>query len=163
MPVAIASARITPRGSAEPSRDRNQLLTSRAPRVDSTRVDIGARFREYVRLDKLRREGGLTPAELHRLRVLEGFLQDHFSPGKPAGVTDQRRSVRVPTRVQVSFATEGELVGSLMTNISRHGVFVQTDHPLDIKEQFLLHIHVDRPKRDISVPVEVVSLGIGPG
>ena len=126
-------------------------------------MDIGARFREYVRLDKLRREGGLTPAELHRLRVLEGFLQDHFSPGKPAGVTDQRRSVRVPTRVQVSFATEGELVGSLMTNISRHGVFVQTDHPLDIKEQFLLHIHVDRPKRDISVPVEVVSLGIGPG
>ena len=125
-------------------------------------MDVAARFREYVRLDRQKREVGLTPTELRRLHALEAALQQHFDPGKPPIVAEQRRSVRVPTRVRASFATDGELVRSLMTNISRHGVFVQTDHPLDLHDRFVLHIHVDRPKRDIAVPVEVVSLGIGP-
>jgi len=137
-------------------------LTSAAPRVDPTRVDIGARFREYVRLDKLRRDTGLSPAELHRWEALKGFLSSHFSPDRPKGVPDTRESVRVPTRVKVSFASDHELQRCLMTKLSRGGVFVQTDHPLEIGSRFTLTLHVEAPRREISVPVEVVSVGIGP-
>ncbi len=137
-------------------------LRSAPRRVDARGVDVAARFREYVGLDRQRREGGLSPAELHRWQVLKRFLASHFSPGTPAVTAEQRESVRVPTRVNVSFATDRALARCLMSNISRHGVFVQTDHPLELGERFTLHIHVDRPRRDISVPVEVVSVGIGP-
>ena len=125
-------------------------------------MDIGARFREYVRLDKQRREGGLTPAELHRWQALERFLSIHFAPDRAEAAAEKRESVRVPTRVKVSFASDHELVRCLMTNVSRGGVFVQTDHPLELKSCFTLNIHVESPRRDISVPVEVVSVGIGP-
>jgi Tfp pilus assembly protein PilZ len=49
-----------------------------------------------------------------------------------------------------------------MTNISRHGVFVQTEHPQEIKSKFDLRIQIENPPREITVPVEVVSVGIGP-
>jgi len=124
-------------------------------------VDIAARFREYVRLDKQQREGGLTPEELHRWQALKRFLSIHFAPDRPEAA-DTRDSVRVPTRVKVSFKADRELSSCLLTNVSRGGVFVQTDHPLELKSCFTLHIHVESPRRDISVPVEVVSVGIGP-
>jgi uncharacterized protein (TIGR02266 family) len=125
-------------------------------------VDIAARFREYVQLDKRRSEGGLTPAELHRWQALKRFLSIHFAPDRPEKIADTRASVRVPTRVKVSFARDSELASCLMTNLSRGGLFVQTDHPLPLHSCFTLNIHVDAPRRDISVPVEVVSVGIGP-
>jgi uncharacterized protein (TIGR02266 family) len=125
-------------------------------------MDIAARFREYVRLDELRRGGGLTPTELHRLETLKRFLSTHFAPDRPPKVADSRDSVRVPTRVKVSFTADRDLRRCLMTNLSRGGVFVQTDHPLAIATCFMLQIHVDSPKRDISVPVEVVTVGVGP-
>jgi uncharacterized protein (TIGR02266 family) len=125
-------------------------------------VDIATRFREYVRLDRQRREGGLTPAELHRFEALKRFLSIHFAPDRPEKVADTRQSVRVPTRIKVSFTADSELARCLMTNLSRGGVFVQTDHPLELGSCFTLNIHVDSPRRDISVPVEVVSVGIGP-
>lgn len=125
-------------------------------------MDIGARFREYVRLDKLRRAEGLTPAELHRFEALERFLSIHFAPDRPEAVGDTRESVRVPTRIKVSFAKDRELASCLMTNLSRGGVFVQTDRPLELESCFTLNIHVESPRRDISVRVEVVSVGIGP-
>ena len=125
-------------------------------------MDVAARFREYVQLDRKRAGEGLTPAELHRFGALKGYLTRHFSPGMRPSVEDTRRSVRVPTRVKVSFASEGELVRSLLTDISRHGVFVQTDHPPELKTRFDLRIHIEDPPREITVPVEVVSVGLGP-
>jgi uncharacterized protein (TIGR02266 family) len=124
-------------------------------------VDIAARFREYVRLDRKRVGEGLTPAELHRFRVLKQLLNRHFSPGDAPEI-DARRSVRVPTRVKVAFPTEGAFARCLMTNISRHGVFVQTDHPQEIESRFDLYIQIENPPREITVPVEVVSVGVGP-
>lgn len=123
---------------------------------------MAARFREYVRLDRQRTEGALTLEELQRWRALKRFLSIHFSPDHPEKVDDQRGSVRVPTRVKVSFAAERELAHCMMTNVSRGGVFVQTDHPLELKTVFTLVIHVESPPRDIAVPVEVVSVGVGP-
>ncbi len=126
-----------------------------------TDVDVAARFREYVRLDRKRVGEGLTPAELHRFRVLKEDLNRRFSPGRSAA-KDTRRSVRVPTRVNVKFASDGAFAKSLMTKISRHGVFVQTEHPQELQSRFDLHIEIEHPHREITVPVEVVSVGIGP-
>jgi len=125
-------------------------------------VDIAARFREYVRLDQQQREGGLSPAELHRWQALKSLLSLHFAPNRPKGVADTRDSVRVPTRMKVSFASDRELVGCLMTNLSRGGVFVQTERPLELHTCFTLIIHVDSPRLELAVPVEVVSVGVGP-
>ena len=136
-------------------------LTPKRRRVDSTGVDVAARFREYVRLDRQRREGALSLQELQRFQALRRFLSIHFAPDHPERVDEQRESVRVPTRIKVSFPADRALAHSMMTNVSRGGVFVQTDHPLPINTAFTLVIHVDSPPRDIAVPVEVVSIGVG--
>jgi Tfp pilus assembly protein PilZ len=137
-------------------------LTSGRPRVDPSRVDVVTRFREYARLDRLRREGSLSLEELQRWQKLRRFLSIHFSPEHPEKVDDQRDSVRVPTRIKVSFAAGRELSHCMMTNISRGGLFVQTDYPLELKTTFTLVIHVESPPRELAVPVEVVSVGVGP-
>jgi uncharacterized protein (TIGR02266 family) len=124
-------------------------------------MDVALLFREYVRLDRMRAEG-LTPEELHRWALLKRKLSQHFSPGLPDHQADQRDSVRVPVRMRVRFENEGELAESLMTNLSRRGVFIETEHPLEIGERLELRIHVGRPDRELSVPAEVVSRGIGP-
>jgi len=126
-------------------------------------VDIAMRFREYVCLDRQRRESGLTANEEARWQTLRRFLSIHFAPDRPEAASETRDSVRVPTRINVSFSSDRDLVRCLMTNLSRGGVFVQTEHPLPIKTQFTLHIHVDDPKRKIAVPAEVVSVAVGPG
>jgi uncharacterized protein (TIGR02266 family) len=125
-------------------------------------VDIAARFREYVRLDRLQREGGLSPAELERWQTLRRFLSIHFAPDRPEAVHDARGSVRVPTRLEVSFASDQELHRCLMTSLSRGGVFVQTEDPLELGSCFTLTIHVEDPRLEISVDVEVASVGVGP-
>jgi len=124
--------------------------------------DLASRFREYVRLDRLRAGAGLSPAELTRWAMLKRQLSQHFSPGLSDERADQRESVRVPTRLAVSFPTEGEFARSLMTNLSRRGVFVRTEHLLEIGTRFHLRIHVDDPPQDIAIQVEVVSLNLGP-
>jgi Tfp pilus assembly protein PilZ len=124
-------------------------------------MDVGLLFREYVRLDRMR-ESGLTPAELHRWGLLKRKLNQHFSPGLSDNRADQRESVRVPSRIRVAFSSDGALAQSLMTNLSRRGVFVETDHPLEIGAQLELRIHVQSPARELIVPAQVVSHGIGP-
>ena len=126
-------------------------------------MDVAARFREYERLDRQRRESALSLQELQRWQALKRFLSIHFAPDRPDKVDEQRDSVRVPTRIKVSFAADRELARCLMTNLSRGGVFVQTEHPLELKTTFTLVIHVESPPRNIAVPVEVVSVGVGPG
>jgi uncharacterized protein (TIGR02266 family) len=124
--------------------------------------DLTSQFREYARLDRLRSGAGLSPAELKRWMMLKRQLSQHFSPGLSDEYADQRESVRVPTRLAVSFSTEGELARSLMTNLSRRGVFVRTEHLLEIGTRFELRIHVDNPPQDIAIQVEVVSHNLGP-
>ncbi len=124
--------------------------------------DIAALFREYVRLDRQRGGDGLSPAQLQRWQDLKRLLSQHFSPGDKASRVDRRDSVRVPTRIRVAFRDERELGHSLMTNLSRRGVFVRTRHPSEIGTRFDLSIHVDDPPSEIVVPVEVVSVNMGP-
>jgi uncharacterized protein (TIGR02266 family) len=124
--------------------------------------DVASQFREYVRLDRLRRHDGLSPAELERWKLLKRKLARHFSPGISDARADQRESVRVPSRLTVSFGSENELVRSLMTNLSRKGLFVCTEDVLEMGTRLDLCIHVDRPDREITVRVEVVSRYVGP-
>jgi uncharacterized protein (TIGR02266 family) len=124
-------------------------------------MDVALLFREYVRLDRMR-EIGLTPAELHRWRLLKRKLNQHFSPGLPESRADQRESVRVPARISVAFRSEDEFARSLMTNLSRRGLFVETEHPLELGTRLELRLRVEHPDRDLLLPVEVVSHDIGP-
>lgn len=124
-------------------------------------MDVAMLFREYARLDRMRKTG-LTPTEQHRWSQLKRLLNQHFSPGLPPSRADQRESVRVPARIKVWFASDGALAQSLMTNLSRRGVFVETDHPLEIGSELELRIHVESSQRELVVPAVVVSHGIGP-
>ena len=124
--------------------------------------DVAGQFREYVRLDRARRAGPLTPAEVQRFGVLKRKLGQHFSPGLSDACADARDSVRVPTRLAVNFVSEGELGRCLMTNLSKRGLFVATAHVLDIGVQLELHVQVEWPRRTIEVPAVVVSHGVGP-
>jgi Tfp pilus assembly protein PilZ len=137
-------------------------LTPGRRKVDSIGVDVAARFREYVRLDRQRRSGSLSLPEMQRFQELRRFLSIHFAPDRPEAVSELRDSVRVPIRIKVSFAADREPANCMMTTLSRGGAFVQSDHPFELKTVFTLMIHVESPPRDIAVPVEVVSVGVGP-
>lgn len=125
-------------------------------------MDVAGLFREYARLDRLRRGIGLEPHELARWKALKRRLGQHFAPGLSGAHADQRESVRVPTHLRATFASEGELLECLLTNFSRKGVFIETGHPLEIGTRLELSIHVTKPAREIRVPAEVVSHGLGP-
>lgn len=124
--------------------------------------DVTSRFREYARLDRKRTGTGLTIAELERWRLLKRSLTREFSPKVPEDAIDERSSVRVPTRLQVSFENASDLADCLMTNISRHGLFVQTNRPFALQTRFQLTIHVEDPRMEITAIVQVVSVGLGP-
>lgn len=122
--------------------------------------DVTARFREFVQLDRRREAEGLTPEELDRWMLLKRFLNKRFSPGLSEERADQRHSVRVPARLTVSFRDTGELRNSLMTNLSRGGLFVATERPLEIGSSLELRIDVAETDDRIDVKVEVVSLNL---
>jgi Tfp pilus assembly protein PilZ len=118
-------------------------------------------FRAFMALDRKRSGAGLTPEELRRWTELKRRLSRHFTPGVSDEHADQRGSLRVPTRLAVS--SLGRLVASLMTNLNRRGVFVETEHSLDIGTRVELRIQIQDTGEIIQVPAEVVSQNLGPG
>ena len=79
-------------------------------------------FREYIRLDRKHRSGGLTPAELERWTRLKRVLGEKFMPGLGDDQPDRRASLRVPTQMRVDFSSVDALRGQLLTNLSRGGL-----------------------------------------
>lgn len=124
--------------------------------------DVVAQFREYIRLDRKHRSGGLTPTELERWTLLKRSLGRKFSPGLSDEDADQRSSVRVPAQLRVDFPSIAELRGKLMTNLSRGGLFVATTHLLDIGTRVTLHINIESSDERLEIPAEVVSQNVGP-
>ncbi len=124
--------------------------------------DIASCFREFARLDKKRARNGLSPQELQRWTALKRLLAKKFSPGLGEKSADQRASVRVPTQLAVQFGSVGELQQSLMTNLSRGGVYIVTDHLVEIGTSFELRLAIGERGRQLVIPVEVVSHNIGP-
>jgi uncharacterized protein (TIGR02266 family) len=126
-------------------------------------ANAAALFHEYVRLDKRRRDPGLSPAELARWSELKRRLNATFSPPERPEHEERRDSVRVPVRMRMRFETAGELRRCLLTNLSRGGVFVSTASPPPIGTQIQLHIEVAEGELAIEVTGVVVSNNVGHG
>jgi Tfp pilus assembly protein PilZ len=124
--------------------------------------DVASQFREYARLERQRSSGELSPAELARWMELKRALARRFSPDLPDGQADRRASLRVPTQMRVSFHSALELRGSLMTQLSKGGLFVRAQRLLDIGSRVTLNIHIEEDGEVLQVPAEVVSHNLGP-
>jgi len=124
--------------------------------------DVQTRFRQFLFLDRKRGTSGLTPDELRRWMKLKRILNQHFSPNASYERVDRRESVRVPARLSVEFRDEGELRACLMTNLSRGGLFVETDKPCEIGTRLELVLRVEAGGEDLDVPAEVVSINARP-
>lgn len=122
-----------------------------------TLKDFNQQFRHYVLLDRKRKDMGLTPTELRRWMKLKRILNQEFSPADDFEGLERRESVRLPARVRASFRDVGEFQECLMMNLSRGGLFIATDSPLEIGASFELRITLEESGEDLDVPVEVVS------
>ncbi len=126
-------------------------------------ADFQLLFREYMHLDRKRTGDGLTPHEYQRWRLLSLELGKRFSKGPPKGGSERRDSVRVPTRLKVSFKSPDAVSQALMTNISRGGLFVNTPFPPEPGTRLELKIRIESTAETLQVPVEVVSSNVGEG
>lgn len=124
--------------------------------------DIAARFREYVFLDRKRAREALTPAELTRWTLLKRHLGRVLQGAHGDDRADQRGSLRVPAQLKASFDSLGQLGDALITNLSRGGLFLATEHLLEIGTRVTLRVHVAGAEQDLEVLAEVVSQNLGP-
>ncbi len=124
-------------------------------------MDIGRVLREYARLEKKRAHGELTPEELARWTACNSVLAKRLTPGVREELASQRKSLRVVTRLGLSFSDVGELRQCLMTDLSRGGLFIRTDRPVDLGTRIELTIRIGDKDRIVKVRAEVVN-NIGP-
>jgi len=123
-----------------------------------------ARFREYMTLDKRRGSPeGLSVADYQRWVELKSMLSHHFQPGGKGKDQAKRSSVRVPVRLRLGFESYGEIRESLMTNLSRGGLFIATAHPLEMGAVLQLRLRIEESQQEIELEAEVVALNSGPG
>jgi Tfp pilus assembly protein PilZ len=108
-------------------------------------------------LEKRRASPGITPEELQRWQLLKRRLAKEFHPKLTDEHADQRRSVRVPTLLRVSFPNRRSLEQSLLTNISRGGVFVATQSPEPIGAALRIAIRIEGVATDLVVDCVVVA------
>ncbi len=106
-------------------------------------------FRQFMALDRRRKSEGLSVAELARWHDLKRALNRRFQPDSDPDQQDKRESVRVPLRLTVAFGSTGQIRESLMTNLSRGGLFVATDTPLPIGTPFQLRIQVESKQIEV--------------
>lgn len=125
-------------------------------------ANVSLLFREYMYLDRRRGGDGLTPIELKRWGDLKRMLSKRFSPDISDQEADKRTSLRIPTRLTVSFQNLGDFRCSTMTNLSRGGLFIVTEHPVEIGTKFTLLIHIHDPPEKLEVPVVAVTQNVGP-
>ena len=123
-------------------------------------ADVPRMLVEYTRLERARSTSGLSAEELQRWKALKERLDRHFSPGSDPTKHSRRRSVRVPTRMKASFESLGSFRESIMTNLSRGGVFVSTDCPLEMGEKVTLRISIEGEGTTLDVPARVVSTSV---
>ncbi|MBW2493166.1 MAG: PilZ domain-containing protein [Deltaproteobacteria bacterium] len=122
--------------------------------------DMPGLLRAFMALDKRRKQGGLSPAEMSRWSDLKSALNRHFDPGVKEQHAQKRKSVRVPLDLNVDFESRGEVRKCLMKNLSAGGLFVATESPLPIGTPFNVRIRIERTGEEIERPGEVVSVGV---
>jgi len=125
--------------------------------------DIAGKFREYMHLERKQGSDGLSVSELQRWTELKDLLNHHFHPGLTKEKARQRNSVRLPTRLNVSFGSAGEMSSSLLTNVSRGGIFVSTESLLPIGSRLQLRLRVEDPLYEVDTQGEVVSHDVAAG
>ena len=124
-------------------------------------ANMPAVFREYRRLDQLRGSSGLSVEELERWTQLKRILTSHFTPAAGPKIAAKRTSLRVPTQLRVSFDSSGELQECLMTNISRGGVFIATNDPLEVGSVIRLRIGIEDTGRILELEGSVAVVNAG--
>ncbi len=126
--------------------------------------NMPAIFREFMALDRRRASPeGLSMAEFKRWSDLKRMLSRHFQPGVQDLKEDRRSSLRVPLRLRMGFESYGEIRESLMTNLSRGGLFIATPNPLPLGSTLHLRIRIEESQQEVEVEGEVASLNTGPG
>ncbi len=126
-------------------------------------MDIGRVFREYASLEKKRAQGELSSQDLARWTACKTVLAQRLTPGLDPKIAAQRGTARVPTRLGISFSSVGEIRQCLMTDLSRGGLFIRTDRPVDLGTRIELSIRIDDKDTLVKVQAEVVTHNIGPG
>ena len=121
--------------------------------------DMPGLLRAFLALDKRRKAGGLSPADMARWSELKGSLDRHFQPNVEEQHAKSRESVRVPLSLNVNFESRGEVRKCLMTNLSAGGIFIATESPLPIGTPFNVRIRIEKTGEEIELPGEVVSVG----
>jgi uncharacterized protein (TIGR02266 family) len=122
--------------------------------------DMPGLLRAFLALDKRRKAGGLSPADMARWSDLKSALNRHFEPDAKERHVKSRESVRVPLDLNVNFESRGEIRECLMKNLSAGGIFVATESPLPIGTPFNVRIRIERSGEEIELPGEVVSVGV---
>jgi Tfp pilus assembly protein PilZ len=125
--------------------------------------EISRLFREFMDLEKRRASPGISPEELQRWQLLKRRLAKEFHPELADEHADQRRSVRVPTLLRVSFPDRRSLEHCLLTNISRGGVFVATRAPEPIGRALRIAIRIEGDATDLVVEGMVVAQNFSDG
>jgi len=126
--------------------------------------NMPARLREYMALERRRAgDDGISISEYQRWTQLKRMLNSHFQPGVHDSRSDRRDSVRVPVRLRIGFDSYGEIRESLMTNVSRGGVFISTPEPLPLGAKLRLRIRIEETDQVLDLQGEVASLNSGPG
>ena len=118
-------------------------------------------FLEFERLDRQRTEEGLSVAELERWSELEKTLGPLQETARGREGHEHRGSVRIPTWLNCSFTSAGELQDALITNMSRTGVFIYTNSPLPIGTEIELTIRIQQKGVEIRIPATIVSHNVG--
>jgi uncharacterized protein (TIGR02266 family) len=144
-------------------RSKLQALKEKAKKSSAVRrADIQGVFRDFMALERKRVQTALSVDELARWGKYKKMLNKKLQPADADGTFEHRRSsLRVPVSLNVSFETCGEIGESLMTNLSRGGLFVATPTPLAIGTKVKLRVNIDELRAPIDVSTEVVSNNVG--
>ncbi len=126
-------------------------------------ASIHQMFREFANLDRKRSGDGVTPLEYQRWKHLNQELARAFDGGRRGAGVERRGSLRVPTRLKLSFQTEGRLGQAVMRNLSRGGLFIATAFPAEVGTRLDLRVRIESSGEMLEIPVEVVTTHVGPG
>jgi uncharacterized protein (TIGR02266 family) len=116
-------------------------------------------FREFAYLDRKRTAEGLTPLEFERWQLLHFRLDGAFTGGAPPGATERRGSLRLPTRLRVTYDGLDDH-GGMVVNLSRGGCFIRTELPAPIGTRLTLVVEAANIGESFEIEAEVVSTSL---
>jgi len=118
-------------------------------------------FREFAHLDRKRTGDGVTPHEYRRWLLLRHRLDKMFSSGPPGGEAERRASLRVPTRLVVSYDALAGLEG-VLCNLSRSGCFIRAELPAPVGTRLELELRSPDRAEPLRLPSQVVTVDAHP-